>query len=188
MCPSLSLYSFSEHHSDVRWLSHVPLRTNALQRTTTLTLPGSSSIGGGAIIVRGSLALSETAEAVDRLPYMRRSMVFSNNQKRCSLVSCTLMMLKRCIDATVWSGARGGRLLNQARGQHSLPGKARLRHAMPHTISRKIWVRARCNRRTHRTTQQETTCSSVIALGIKKEIVPGWHAEWLPIFSRSNGC
>lgn len=30
----------------------------------------------------GSLALNETAEAVDKLPYIRLSMVVSNNQKR----------------------------------------------------------------------------------------------------------
>lgn len=58
-------------------------------------------MGGGAIMVRGSGALSETAEAVDKLPYMRLSMVFSNNQKRCSRSCCALMMVKRCIDAIV---------------------------------------------------------------------------------------
>jgi hypothetical protein len=44
---------------------HIPRRTKALQRTTTLTLPGSSATSGaGAIIVKGSDARIEGAEAV----------------------------------------------------------------------------------------------------------------------------
>jgi hypothetical protein len=90
-------------------LNNSPLRTKALQRTTTLTLPASSSIGGGAIIASGSLARSDTAEAVVKLPYMRRSIVFSNNQKKCSLSCRDRMMLKRCIDASrVVLAARAG--------------------------------------------------------------------------------
>ena len=79
----------------------LPLFKKALHRTTTLTLPGSSTVGGGAISANGSEARSEGAEAEEacRLEYMRGSMMSSSSKQRCSFSCCDLRRSRRCIDA-----------------------------------------------------------------------------------------
>jgi hypothetical protein len=63
-------------------VSHIPRLTNALQRTTTLTLPGSSAmVASGAIGGYGSDARSDGAEAVVCSPeYIPGSMISSSKR------------------------------------------------------------------------------------------------------------
>jgi hypothetical protein len=82
--------------------AYIPRLTKALQRTTTLTLPGSlAAMGGGwAIIIYGSDARSEGAEAVVCIAeYIRRSNTSSNSWYRFWKSCRDLSMYSRCIDA-----------------------------------------------------------------------------------------
>jgi hypothetical protein len=83
----------------------IPRLTNALQRTTTLTLPGSSAMASGAMGGYGSDARNDGAEAVVCSPeYIPGCMISSNKRWRVWRSCRDLAMYSRCMVYQLMSG------------------------------------------------------------------------------------